>query len=159
MNRQIRILTGKVQSGKTTGLFTFINTKKSVDGILAPIVNGKRKLYHISSRTIKIFEMDKSSPETVSVGKYFFLNESFEWANKKIIESFHKSPEWLIIDEIGKLELRRKGLHEAAKKIIEERLTFNGKIILVIRDYLLDEVLKFYNISQDDHQIINIRGF
>ena len=152
--KKIYIVTGKIQTGKTTGLFSFASNNKSVDGILAPIVDGQRRLYHISSKTLKNFEVKEHNNSTVSVGKYLFLSESFNWANSKILESFNNSPDWLIIDEIGKLELKGEGLHRSVESVIKKVDTSTTKIILVIRDYLLNEALELYGISDSDYEIL-----
>jgi len=102
--RKIYIVTGPIQTGKTTRLFNFIKAKNSVDGILAPVVNNKRALFHISTKQLKILEAENPGEKTIPVGKYNFLKEVFEWANKKLLKSFNAKPEWLIIDEVGKLE-------------------------------------------------------
>lgn len=154
MTPKIKIVTGKIHSGKTTSLFKFIGEHKNADGILTPIVNNKRTLYHISTKTIKEFEAVTLSSNTVSVGKYHFLKESFTWANKKIIESFNSSAEYLIIDEIGKLELRGEGFHKSTKEILGKLNNSNSILILVIRDYLLDEILKYYNIMEQDYEVL-----
>ncbi len=151
---KIKIVTGKIHSGKTTSLFKFISENNNTDGILSPIVNNKRRLYHISTKTIKEFETEKHSADTVSVGKYHFLNDSFYWANKKLIESFNSSVKYLIIDEIGKLELRGEGLHKSAQFILNEIKNSDKVLILVIRDYLLDEVLKYYNITENEYEFL-----
>ena len=147
MSNEIYIVTGKIQSGKTTRLFEFIKNHKSVDGILAPIVNGKRKLFHISSKELKELEVPYSDNSTISVGKYNFLKEAFKWGNAKLLESFSNEPEWLIIDEIGKLELLGKGLEPAISEIFQSLIKNKTKIILVIRDYLVDEVIQKYNLN------------
>ena len=154
MPPKIKIVTGKIHSGKTTSLFKFISEHKNTDGILAPIVNDKRRLYHISTKTIKNFETSERSTDIVSVGKYFFLNESINWANKKLIDSLNSSVKYLIIDEIGKLELRGEGLHKSTQEILKEINISNKILILVVRDYLLDEVLKYYNISEKEYEVL-----
>lgn len=153
---KIKIVTGRVQSGKTTSLFKFISENKDTDGILSPIVNNKRMLYHISTKTIKEFEAEKHSTDIVSVGKYRFLSDSFDWANQKIIESFNSSVKYIIIDEIGKLELRGEGLHKSAQEIIKEIKNSDKILILVIRDYLLDEILKYYNITEHEYEVLTL---
>ena len=50
----------------------------------------------------------------------------------------------IIIDEIGKLELKEKGLYESLMHHLQVVRTNNFKLLLVVRDSLLDEVkLKF----------------
>ncbi|MDX1700105.1 MAG: nucleoside-triphosphatase, partial [Melioribacteraceae bacterium] len=143
-------------SGKTTKLFTYIKKLPSVDGILVPIVNEKRMLYHISSKVMKVFEVDKESSKTVSIGKYIFLKESFDWANQKILQSYNDEPDYLVIDEIGKLELRKEGLHDSFATILKSISHSNTSLILVIRNYLLNEVMRTYNIPEENYEILEL---
>jgi nucleoside-triphosphatase THEP1 len=156
MKNKINIVTGKIQSGKTTGLFKLLNTRYYVDGILSPIVNEKRVLYHIASKTIKRFEVDESNEKTISIGNYIFLQESFDWANEKLIKGFSNKPDFLVIDELGKLELKGKGFYPSIKEILEIKENLTTQLILVIRDYLLDEVLHYYGICDNEYEILNI---
>ncbi|MBI1933878.1 MAG: hypothetical protein HYS24_15205 [Ignavibacteriales bacterium] len=156
MNKQIKIVTGKVHTGKTTRLFAFVNSHKSVDGILVPVIHDKRMIYNISSKELKQLEVDNNSNKCISVGKYNFLNESFSWANKKLIDGFSKNPEWIILDEIGKLELEKKGLFESADFILTNFRNTKTNIIFVIRDYLLDAVLKSFKLNENEIEIMNL---
>ncbi|MCW8849561.1 MAG: nucleoside-triphosphatase [Melioribacteraceae bacterium] len=156
MSPKIKIVTGPIHSGKTTKLFKFINENKNIDGILAPIVNDKRRLYHISTKTIKDLEVNQESRKTISVGKYHFLNESFDWANKLLLKGFKSNVDIIIIDEIGKLELRGEGLHESVAQIMNNIRDTNKKLVIVIRDYLLEEVLQYYSIGPDNYEILNL---
>ena len=143
---KIKIFTGPVHTGKTTRLFKYISDKQSVDGILSPIVNEKRIIYHISSKTIKEFEVKNSSENTITIGKYIFLNKSFDWANEQIIVGNNSNNEILIIDEIGKLELKSEGLHKSISAVLSNPL-IKSELILVVRDYLFEEVISFYNLE------------
>ena len=151
--RKIYIVTGPIQTGKTTRLFNFIKDKNSVDGILAPVVNNKRALFHISTKQLKILEAENPGEKTITVGKYNFLKEVFDWANKKLLKSFNAKPEWLIIDEVGKLELKNEGLHTAIDEILNTKIKNEIKIILVIRDYLLEQVLAKYKINAKEYKL------
>ena len=56
----------------------------------------------------------------------------------------------LIIDEIGKLELKGEGYHVAFQKLLssfDNNLNKNKKILLIVRDYLMDEVKNKYQIE------------
>ncbi len=55
---KIYILTGPVNSGKTTKLMNWVEKKSNVGGILTPVVDGKRHLYSIASQKYKIFELE-----------------------------------------------------------------------------------------------------
>lgn len=153
---KIRIVTGPIQSGKTTKLFKYVYEIKNIDGILAPIVNDKRRLYHISSKTIKELEIDRPSEKTISVGRYHFLRESFIWANECLSNSFYSNTNNLIIDEIGKLELMGEGLHKATCEIINNIDNSNKNLVIVVRDYLLKDVLEYYSITPKNYEILNL---
>ncbi len=153
MKKKIYILTGPIQTGKTTRLFEFIKTKKNVAGILAPVVNGKRTLFNIVTKQLKILEIEKPDSSTITIGKYHFLKSTFDWANLKLMEGFNSEPEWLIVDEVGKLELKNEGLSKAITEIFKSGKNIKTKIVLVVRDSLLDKVVEYYNIK---YEIINI---
>jgi nucleoside-triphosphatase THEP1 len=58
-------------------------------------------------------------------------------------------PHWLIIDEIGPIELRGEGLEPQVSQILKEYpRTRKNRLILVIRDQLLEKVLEHYNLSE-----------
>jgi nucleoside-triphosphatase THEP1 len=55
---------------------------------------------------------------------------------------------YLILDELGKLELKNQGLHEAAKELIPQfKNSAHSHLILVIRDSLLEALIQKYKIS------------
>lgn len=123
----------------------WISFKKNADGILQPVVNGKRCLYHISSKTlIQLEEEDEIEP--IIVGKYRFRKKAFEWTNKKLIESINKNYDWIVVDEIGLLELRGEGLDKSIKILLQKASTVN--IVFVIRKSLLNNALDYYKIYE-----------
>ena len=56
MNK-IFLLSGSIHTGKTTRLTEWIKNKKDVDGILQPVIDGKRHIKHISSGEIQLLEV------------------------------------------------------------------------------------------------------
>jgi len=155
-DKKIYVVTGKIKSGKTTKLFNFSNKQETVDGILAPIVNGIRYLYHIESKKLIEYEVENSTHETISVGKYFFKKKSFYWANNILVKSYRQKPNWLIIDEVGKLELLHEGLYPSIKEILNCKTNLDTKIVLVIRDYLLEEAIEFLKIKHNDYKLLDL---
>ncbi|MCD6063180.1 MAG: hypothetical protein K0R82_1091 [Flavipsychrobacter sp.] len=160
---RIYIFTRAVHSGKTTTLQQWLrNTGVKAGGILTPNVDGKRMLYDISED--KYYEMeaaaDAPDSECLLVGKYRFTKESFRIA-REILERELKQPsDWLIVDEIGKLELEDKmGLEPTITHIINSYKNIDGqnKLMLVIRNYLLDEACERYQLNTD--MIINKHFF
>lgn len=143
---EIYIYSDPIKSGKTTKLMQWAASQKNIDGIFQPVIEGKRFLFHISSRTLKALEND-TGDDLLTIGQYKFSNQAFVWAQDKLTSAINSSIEWLIIDEIGPLELDGKGLEPAITKILKSKESNNIKIIFVVRLKLLSQVLLHYNIG------------
>lgn len=141
----IIILTGKIQTGKTTFLQQFCRQRNDVAGILTPIVNGKRLFYNIADKIF--FELEAEvQEETLTIGKYVFSAESFAKANNILnSESKKNDINYFIIDEIGPLETKKKqGLYNSLKEITAT--SFNYTLIIVVRQSLVDEVVTTFTL-------------
>jgi nucleoside-triphosphatase THEP1 len=53
---------------------------------------------------------------------------------------------WLIVDEIGPLELKQKGFYEVVKQIVASDNP-EMKKLFVVRQSLVDEVISFFRIQ------------
>ena len=147
--KKIQILTGPVHSGKTTKLMQWAAVQKNIDGIFQPVIDGKRFIYHIGSRTLKILEAEGtlSEHELIIIGKYKFRQSVFDWAQNILLNCMDKKLDWLIIDEIGPLELGGKGLEPAISKIINQIDELNGNLLCVIRDSILEEFINHFKLQ------------
>lgn len=157
MNK-ILIVTGKIKTGKTTRLMKWISSQKNIDGILQPVVDEKRFLYHISSKTLIQLETN-SNENAISIGKYNFSLLAFEKAKKIIEESLTKHLDYVVIDEIGPLELNGKGLEPVITKIIAQKNFLSGKLILVVREEIFENFLIHYKLLKNDYEIFDINNF
>ncbi|MBC2844385.1 nucleoside-triphosphatase [Winogradskyella flava] len=155
----IYILTGDIRTGKTTALLNWVNTsamrsgtgRKDVDGLLCPDgENGKRYFLKIKSQKEIELEVALESEKVISVGPFYFLESAFETANNYLIETAReKDFQYMIIDELGKLELKNKGLHDAAKTSIAQFMFNENKhLILVVRESLFEDIINHYTISE-----------
>ncbi len=149
----ICILSSPVQSGKTTLLMNWVKRQTNVSGILTPVIEGKRKLFDIALKTNHELEADDSivSCDIISVGRFHFYKNAFDHAQKILLQSLNKNPDWLIVDEVGKLELyEQKGLEPALTQLINHYKNKNvrGKLLLIIRDSLLNECIEHYGLQQ-----------
>lgn len=141
--KKIFILTGKIRSGKTTSLLNWIQSRNDVYGILTPVINDKRIFVDIESQEQFSMEAAEGEKEIISVGRFKFNPRNFEKAKDIIRISMNKNG-WLIIDEIGPLELRGEGFH----KVLLEALHSNKqKILLVVRHSILEEVKKHFGMA------------
>ncbi len=140
------IYSGPVKSGKTTRLMQWAASQKIIDGIFQPVIDEKRFIYHIGSRTLKLLESNRTNNIT-TIGKYNFSNESFDWAKKVLLDCIEKELDWLVIDEVGPLELDGKGLEPVVSKILREQDKMKCKIICVVREKLLEKFLIHYSLE------------
>ncbi len=148
----ILLFSRSVRSGKTSELQRWCDTQKNVAGILMPDVNGKRMLQDIGSGML--FEMECDDPlnsETPlqQVGRYYFYASSITKANSTLLETLSRLPQWLVIDEVGKLELDKKGFYPAVKQLVERymNITPGSNLLMVVREGLYEEVVCFFNIT------------
>lgn len=147
----IYILTGAIRSGKTTALLHWSKSRNDVDGLLCPDdANGKRYFLKLKNNTIFKLEAEAETEAIVAIGNFKFLRSAFNEANDYLIlEASKTERQYLIIDEIGKLELKNEGLHVSTKALISQfKSNDNTHLILVVRDYLLDAVLEHYGITE-----------
>lgn len=131
---QCIILSGEIQSGKTTALQKWLAGKKAA-GILSPIVHGERMLYDIQQDQYISFQSPISTPETIAVGRYHFYKKAFERANEILQQK--TNADWLIVDEIGPLELKEQGFFPALKNIMDDP---SINLLVVVRTSLVEEV-------------------
>jgi len=152
----IYILTGDIRTGKTSALLEWVSNREDVDGVLCPDgENGKR--YFLKVKSQKEIELEVvpiaigiESEKMITIGRFHFLKSAFEKANEFLVELGSKSEnQYLIIDELGKLELKHKGLHPSAETLIPKYETNkNQDLILVVRDYLVNDILRQYSINE-----------
>ncbi|MFT5242350.1 MAG: nucleoside-triphosphatase [Glaciecola sp.] len=147
----IYILSDPIRSGKTTALMSWAKQRDDVNGFLCPDNSkGKRCFINVKSQEEFELETDSETQEIVEIGPFRFLKSTFKKTNDLVI-NFSSEMEhcYLILDELGKLELRNEGLHGSAEILIPQFIADKKRhLILVVRDYLLDEVIEHYDISE-----------
>lgn len=139
---RVHILSAPIQSGKTTRLLEWIRSRKNVAGILTPVRDGKR--YFLDISTGEEFPMEAAGDETeiISIGKFKFSKNNFSRAIQVLKRDIGKQG-WLIVDEVGPIELKGEGFAEILTEMIAER---SGNILLVVREGLLQNVVKQFGI-------------
>lgn len=156
----IIIYSDPINVGKTSTVMTWASNLKNVTGILTPDISGKRMLYDVDKKKIYNFETSETDPElVVNVGKFAFLKSSFVRAVTILKAEMIKQPEWLVIDEIGKLEMDGKGLEPDLSSVLaylklKSPLT---KVILIIRDSLLQDAITRYQLQ--NAEVVNYEYF
>jgi nucleoside-triphosphatase THEP1 len=151
------ILTGPVQSGKTTTITNWTMEKNDVFGILTPVINGKRMFMDVHSREKFEMEANSGEAEILMIGKFKFSKAGFSKAEDILRNGLNKKKGWLVVDEIGPLELRGEGFSEILKKILQSSSS-QQKILLVVRDSILEEVIQFFGIRQYHCVVIDTKS-
>ncbi len=142
--QQIFILSAPIQTGKTTALLNWSEKRTDVHGILTPVIEGKRMFMNVHNRHLFSMEAKEGEEAVLKVGRFTFNKKNFNQAIA-IIQGAIDKEGWLIIDEIGPMELRGEGFSEVLKETIAMR---KGKILLVVRenDNLPGRVKDFFSI-------------
>lgn len=146
----IYILAGDIRTGKTSALEEWIGTWDNVKGILCPDgENDMRGLYDIETGQNHALQVPEKEENTIRVGRFHFLKDSFKLANYILIKTFEEQDfEFLVLDELGKLELEGEGLHQAADYIIGNYESNDDKnLLLVVRTNLVKKIIAHYSIK------------
>ncbi len=146
----IYVLSDDIESGKSHALMKWLEGRTDVHGVLSPR-NDQMERYFLDVKTRESFAMqgDADHDAVISVGRYTFLKAAFDKANS-IIEKATKDNDtgFVLIDELGKLELRSEGLHESAVMAIDKAMHHKAlHVLLVIRTTLLNVLLRKYTIE------------
>ena len=155
-NKMIYILTGPVQSGKTTTLLKWLEKRKDVFGILTPIQNGKRVFMNAATKEQFQMEAEVNEENVFSVGKYIFSKKAFEKANSILEDAIKEREGWIIVDEIGPLELKGEGFHEMVKEVLSSKSGLS--ILFVVRQVILDEVMQHYRVDITGVTIVDMNS-
>lgn len=151
MIKAIYILSRPVRTGKTTELDDWIRHARSVAGVMMPDVDGTRKLAEIISGDLYEFEVREPGEGVVTVGQYHFKEEIFQ-KGREILLGKHKVPiEWVVVDEVGPLEIRGGGGFEpAVSELINDYKAGSrkGKLLLVVRDTVLKKMQEHYGLEE-----------
>ena len=148
----IYIFSRPIRSGKTTELLEWCSQQKNTAGILMPDINGCRKIFNVNTREVFAAECINPASTTeplTTVGRFHFFTAAFEKANTILSDALSQNPNWLIIDEAGKLELKGEGFYKAVANAVN---LYNGKLkpgnlLITVRDSLCDEMISFFNIE------------
>ncbi|WP_460217821.1 nucleoside-triphosphatase [Psychroserpens sp. MEBiC05023] len=147
----IYILSDAIRTGKTTALQEWIKNRDDVDGLLCPDdQNGKRYFLKIKSKETFPLEVGYKNEDLVTIGPFQFLKSAFDSANRYLMTTVaeHRN-QHVIIDELGKLELKCQGLHDSATRLIPNYVSDkNQHLIIVVRDTLVNDIVSHYNISE-----------
>jgi nucleoside-triphosphatase THEP1 len=141
----IFILTGPVHIGKTTLLKKVVHELKKeridVNGFLSEAVLERQEaigydLFDIKKEESIPFIRREGERDWQRVGQFSFIPQGLARAKEIIFRS--KEDALLIVDEVGPLELGRRGLWPALEEVIFQPLK---RSLLVVRENILEDFL------------------
>jgi nucleoside-triphosphatase THEP1 len=139
------IFSRDIHTGKTTELFEWLTGKYGIAGILMPDVNGSRMFYDIAGK--KYFPAAVNAGHTgptLTAGDFSFDKASFEKANALLEKELGAHHSLIIIDEVGKLEMRDEGFSKSLRMLIEKK----ADLLIVVRTTLLGAVIEKFGLQQ-----------
>jgi len=152
MKKRIIMITGEQDSGKTRLLYAICSLLDldgfSIGGMIqVPSLPGEIKTsYSLSDQLTGISNkiLDEQAEEkNDKIGKYYICQDSFDWANEQIEKACNTS-DYLLFDEIGKLELQKKGFYPSLCAALE---TYKGTIIMIVRTPYIEKVYEAFNLN------------
>jgi nucleoside-triphosphatase THEP1 len=149
----IHILSGSVHSGKTSRLLQWAEGRSDLAGIATPEQDGLKMLYDLKARRYFPFQINEPydpAVDSIGIGSYRFSDAAFLLARQILERAVQHSPGWLIIDEIGPLELAGQGFEPVAGSIISQYSgsDLESNLLLVIRDTILHKAIEHYHITE-----------
>jgi nucleoside-triphosphatase len=149
----IYILSGDIRTGKTTSIYQAAIKRNDVGGFLTPDLDGTRILYDLFNRQRYPFQVEKDDlQQVIHVGRFTFLVSTFTLGSQIVLEqATNNAINYIVVDEVGKLELKNEGFHSLVEKLIS--MDINQDLILVIRSFLVDEIIKKYQL--EDFKVIH----
>ncbi|MDD3865155.1 MAG: nucleoside-triphosphatase [Candidatus Izemoplasmatales bacterium] len=150
----INIISGCIDSGKTSKMMALYQFYKTGDGFVATkqIENKIVKSYWATRLTTMeerpfIYHntyVPNDFDSCCQVGPYMVSSATLTWIEETIREMITKKISPIYLDEIGLLELDGKGFHAIFSEMVASKL----EIYVAIRNELIDAVLKKYAISE-----------
>lgn len=143
------IVSGEVQSGKTTSLRSW-SEGRSVAGFLTPDIDGRRVLMDLATSVILPFQAADDAEDVQKVGRFSFFRSAFDYGNTLIIDSLDVDHPYFIIDEFGKLELNDLGFAQGIDRLMADIRTLQSTTIyiIVIRESLIIRFLERYGLGR-----------
>lgn len=150
-NKHIYILSRPVQTGKTSQLMDWVQPRLHIGGLLTPDVNDMRMLFDLHTRSFHPFEVkDAYAGDKITIGKFLFAKTAFEKGQDILMKAVARSLDWIVIDEVGRLEVEQgEGLEPAVLRVVRafQSGLVKGNLLLVIRDTLLEKAVEKYQLA------------
>lgn len=146
---KIIIITGDINSGKTSTIKKLVNfSKEPIAGIISEgiFINNEKvgyKIIDIVTQKEELLISTTPIKTDIKLGRFYFSLTGLEFGQNILFNI--KNEKIVIIDELGFLELNKKGFFKPIKYLLKN---FTGKLVLVIRYFLIQDITRLFNIEQ-----------
>lgn len=143
MPESITIITGDIDSGKTTEAQRMLSRRENCAGMLAHgLQEETSEKYGYEVESVPTGErrvLLRSTPasDSVPVGRFYLDTHTLRWAINQLKAGM--TSDTLLVDELGPLELAGGGYYDTVNYLLTH---YRGELILVIRSGLLEPMLK-----------------
>ena len=152
MVEDIIIITGKINSGKSSRARTFANglLKKgnSAGGVVTvPFWRGEKKSYYIfdlMTGESRLFASEEPVVPSIRYKRFYFSAYAFPFAEEAAERA--SGADFLFIDEPGPLELEGRGFASLIDRTIRD---FSGTLVLVVRENITEEITRRFSLPAD----------
>jgi len=158
----VKIITGKMNSSKTTRMVKNYNEEKTGDGIISKKIMIDKDVFGYKACRLsdnlefpfmiheKFYKKELSQNRDIvdnefstQIGPYMIYKRAMKKVNSIYKELIKKKVTPLYFDEIGKLEIQGDGFYKMLKKAIKMDID----VVLTIREDLIDDLVDKLNIS------------
>ena len=150
----LNIVTGKINSGKTTKIFNIYNENKIGDGFISvKNMDGSNvhsyDILRLSSNIKKVFVLHEkyiSDNQKIAckIGPYSFLDDTLKYIESELAKLITARIAPIYLDEIGLLELDNQCFYQIFKELLQSGLD----VYVVIREDLIQQIIEKYEIKQ-----------
>lgn len=150
---KVFIITGDRDDGKTRNLISTIEGIKSRDLSVAGIYSPKiiennliigYDIVDIMNNERSPFLRKNEAPDLEKIGSYSILPEGLEKGRQALAKAMNADVQLIIIDEVGRLEMRDKGWGPAIKEILSKP---DQKVMMTVRREFVEQVIQTWNIE------------
>ncbi|MBS1587105.1 MAG: hypothetical protein JSS82_16345 [Bacteroidetes bacterium] len=145
----IYIFSEAKQSGKTAAIVNWLTKIQGAAGFLTPDILGRKKLYDIATGDYLDLEVDESCTDCTRMGECQYDNKALEYGRQLLLNAVDNWPRWLVIDDIGPLEMdRNEGWEPALGQVIKAHHEIDGDndLLMVVNEPLLNEMIQHYRL-------------
>jgi nucleoside-triphosphatase THEP1 len=150
----VNIITGPVNSGKTSRLLSEYESRKKGDGFMLPKVfigesYAGQHIVRLSSKEGIPFSYKRDFipehwNELYRLDNYSFSKDGFSFAEKIIENIIKNSVSPVYLDELGPLELQEAGFYELFKRLLEKA----DMIYVCVRSSCLESIIDKFGITR-----------